>query len=290
MRRVVFNHKGGVGKSTITCNLAAASAAGGARVLVVDLDPQGNSTQYLLGRPGRELEPTLADFFDEILSLPWRPRRPEEFAHTTRFERLDVLPSHPRLAEQQGKLESRYKIFKLREALVELDKHYDFLYIDTPPALGFFARSALIAADGCLIPFDCDDFSRRALYTLLQDITEIRTDHNAGLMVEGIVVNQFLPRARQPQRIVQQLIDEGLPVLEPYLSCSVKVRESHERAEPLIYMAPTHKLTLEYATLHAVLEERRQVEAQKRASSIVEAGQRLRSMLHDGLGSAAPAG
>jgi chromosome partitioning protein len=87
------------------------------------------------------------------------------------------------LAELQDKLESRYKIFKLREALVELDKQYDFIYIDPPPSLNFFTRSALIAAECCLIPFDCDNFSRRALYGLLEDINEIRSDHNAGLAV-----------------------------------------------------------------------------------------------------------
>jgi chromosome partitioning protein len=287
MRRVVFNHKGGVGKSTITCNLAAVSAAGGARVLVVDLDPQGNSTQYLLGQHGRELEPTLADFFEEVLGFPHRPKKPDEFAHATRFERLDVLPSHPLLAEQQGKLESRYKIFKLREALAELDRKYDFIYIDTPPALNFFTRSALIAADALLIPFDCDDFARRALYSLLKDIAEIRADHNLGLVVEGIVVNQFAPRARLPQKIVQELVDEGLPVLQPYLASSIKVRESHERAMPLIHLAPGHKLTRAYVALHAALEEKRQGEARRRASSVVEIGQRIRSALpQEGLGSA----
>ena len=291
MRRVVFNHKGGVGKSTITCNLAAVSAAGGARVLVVDLDPQGNSTQYLLGKHGRELEPTLADFFEEVLGFPHRPKKPDEFAHGTRFERLDVLPSHPLLAEQQGKLESRYKIFKLREALAELDRKYDFIYIDTPPALNFFTRSALIAADALLIPFDCDDFSRRALYALLKDIAEIRADHNVGLVVEGIVVNQFAPRARLPQKIVRELVDEGLPVLEPYLTSSIKVRESHERAKPLIHLASRHPLTRGYVALHAALEERRQGAARKRASSVVEIGQRIRSALpHEGLGSAPQAG
>jgi chromosome partitioning protein len=265
MRRVVFNHKGGVGKSTIACNLAAVSAEAGARVLVIDLDPQGNSTQYLLGKHGRELEPTLAGFFEQVLGFPLRPKKPAEFVHGTRFDRLDVLPSHPMLAEQQDKLESRYKIFKLREALAELDKQYDFIYVDTPPALNFFTRSALIATDCCLIPFDCDDFSRRALYALLEDIAEIRADHNAGLVVEGIVVNQYLPRARLPQKIVQELIDEGLPVLQPYLSSSIKVRESHERAKPLIYLTPKHKLTQEYVALHSALEERRQGEARKRA-------------------------
>lgn len=265
MRRVVFNHKGGVGKSTIACNLAAVSAAGGASTLVVDLDPQGNSTHYLLGKPGRDLEPTLAGFFEQVLGFTLRPKKPDEFVHGTRFARLDVLPSHPMLAEQQDKLESRYKIFKLREALAELDKQYDFIYIDTPPALNFFSRSALIATDCCLIPFDCDDFSRRALYALLEDIAEIRTDHNAGLVVEGIVVNQFLPRANLPQKLVQELLDEGLPVLQPYLSSSVKVRESHQRSTPLIHLAPRHKLTQEYVALHTALEERRQGEARKRA-------------------------
>jgi chromosome partitioning protein len=180
--------------------------------------------------------------------------------HGTPFERLDLLPSHPLLAQQQDKLESRYKIFKLREALAELDKQYDFIYLDTPPAFNFFTRSALIATDGCLIPFDCDIFSRRALYTLLEDIAEIRADHNAGLVVEGIVVNQFLQRARLPHKMVQELLAEGLPILEPYLSSSVKVRESHECAKPLCYLAPKHKLTQEFVALHSALEERRQGE------------------------------
>src|SRR5688500_8478426 len=106
MRRVVFNHKGGVGKSTIACNLAAVSAASGARVLVVDLDPQGNATQYLLGKQGQELELTLADFFEEVLGIPLRPKKLDEFVHGSSFEGLDVLPSHPILAELQDKLES----------------------------------------------------------------------------------------------------------------------------------------------------------------------------------------
>ena len=253
MRRVVFNQKGGVGKSTITCNLAAISAQQGKRTLVVDLDPQGNSTQYLLGAASDNLDATLADFFDQTLNFKLNPRATAEFVVATPFEHLHVMPSHPLLEELQSKLESRYKIYKLRDALEELAEDFDCVYIDTPPALNFFTRSALIAADACLIPFDCDEFSRKALYSLLENVQEIKADHNRDLEVEGIVVNQFQPRASLPQKLVQELIDEGLPVLQPYLSSSVKIKESHQQARPMIHLDARHKLTLEMIALHDAL-------------------------------------
>jgi len=254
MRRVVFNQKGGVGKSTITCNLAAISASQGARTLVVDLDAQGNSSQYLLGAQAAHLQPSVADLFDQMLHFRLSPKKTEEFIHPTPFANLDVLVSAATLDEMAGKLESRYKIYKLREALDELDD-YDFIYIDTPPALNFYTRSALIAGNACLIPFDCDDFSRRALYALIDNVEEIRADHNAELAVEGIIVNQFQARAKLPQEIVQALLDEGLPVLTSYLSSSVKIRESHQAARPMIHLMPSHKLTQEFVALHDELAQ-----------------------------------
>jgi chromosome partitioning protein len=158
------------------------------------------------------------------------------------------------LNELQTKLESRQKMYKLREALQQLAGDYDRIYIDTPPALNFYTRSALIGASGCLIPFDCDDFSRKALYTLMDNVQEIRADHNPDLEVKGIVVNQFQPRANLPQRIVAELIEEGLPVLQPYLPSSVRIRESHEQSLPMIYLDPSHKLTQAFIALHEVLE------------------------------------
>lgn len=257
MRRVVFNQKGGVGKSTITCNLAAISAHQGKKTLVIDLDPQGNSSHYLLGKTAEDFDSTLGGFFDQTLNFRLDPKGTRAFICKTAFPKLDLMPSHPSLEDLRSKLESRYKIYKLREALDELDDTYDVIYIDTPPALNFYTRSALIAAQGCLIPFDCDDFSRRALYSLLESVQEIRADHNAALEVEGIVVNQYQARASLPQKLVQELIDEGLPILAPYLSASVKVRESHEKARPMIHLDPKHKLTLEFIGLHDALKHKR---------------------------------
>lgn len=247
---VVFNQKGGVGKSTITCNLAAISASQGLRTLVIDLDPQGNSTSYLLGDTASDEQPSVAGFFEQTLSYSFRTVAPTEYVVETPFENLDLMPSSPALNELLVKLESRQKIYKLREALVQLAETYDRIYIDTPPALNFFTRAALIGATGCLIPFDCDSFSRQALYALLDNVQEIRADHNPELQIDGIVVNQFQSRANLPQRMVAELIEEGLPVLEPYLSSSVRIRESHEQSLPMIHLDPNHKITLALVALH----------------------------------------
>ena len=255
VRRVVFNQKGGVGKSTITVNLAAVAASQGKRVLVVDLDPQGNSSHYLLGTKLDEATPTLADFFEQVLNFSLYAKPTSGFIHATPFAGLFIMPSHPSIAEQQVKLESRYKIYKLKESLEELIEDFDEIYIDTPPALNFFTLSALIAATGCVIPFDCDTFSRDALLGLLARVEEIKADHNHDLQVEGIVVNQFQPRASLPGRLVAALEEQGLPVLSNYLSSSVKVRESHERATPLINLDPRHKLAQEFAALYAELDQ-----------------------------------
>jgi chromosome partitioning protein len=254
MPLVVFNQKGGVGKSTITCNLAAISASQGLRTLVIDLDPQGNSSSYLMGDTAAEDQPNVAGFFENSLSYSFRSSKPSEFIVATPHEGLDLMPSSPNLNELQTKLESRQKIYKLREALEQLAETYDRIYIDTPPALNFYTRSALIGASGCLIPFDCDEFSRKALYTLMDNVQEIRADHNPDLVVKGIVVNQFQPRANLPQRMVNELIEEGLPVLQPYLPSSVRIRESHELSLPMVYLDPNHKLTLALVELHDGLQ------------------------------------
>ncbi|WP_366515104.1 ParA family protein [Paludibacterium sp.] len=254
MRRVVFNQKGGVGKSTITVNLAATAARQGKQVLVIDLDPQGNSSHYLLGAQAEARH--LGGLFDQFLNITLFGKQASEFIEDTPFPGLRLLASHPSLTEMMGKLDARHKIYKLREALDALDEEADFdeIWIDTPPALNFYTLSALIAAQRCLIPFDCDTFSRQALYGLLTSVEEIRADHNPQLTIEGIVVNQFQPRASLPARQVAELRAEGLPILDTPLSASVRIRESHEASRPMPYLDQRHKLTLEFDQLYRQLD------------------------------------
>lgn len=270
LTRVVFNQKGGVGKSSITVNLAAISAYQGLKTLVIDLDPQANSSQYLLGDDATysadktALEPNIETFFNDVLGnnqqkgllgnaigslLKTKNKGFDQYIHNTPFKNLDVLPASPTLGALEHALESKHKIYKLRDAILSLKGQYDRVFIDTPPAFNFFTLSALITADRVLIPFDCDVFSKRALQTLIENVIETQDDHNDRLEIEGIVVNQFQAQAKLPREVVQQLKDEGLPVLENMLPPSVLMKESHHKNLPLIHLATDHKLTQAYQAL-----------------------------------------
>ena len=259
MRFVVFNQKGGVGKSTIAANLAAVAASRGERTLLVDLDPQENATQYVLGPVAAEAKPNLVDLFEEGLSFRLFKTDPRLFVHPSPFPKLDIVPSHHGVEGLLPKLESRHKIFRIREIVDALG--YGTVFFDTPPAFNVLTLSALVAADRVLIPFDCDDFARRAIDPLLERVEEVRGDHNPRLRVEGIVVNQFQGRANFPQQAVDDLLAAGLPVLEPYISASVRIRESHHAAKPMVFFDASHKVALEfdelYERLRAPRKERR---------------------------------
>ncbi len=255
MIRVVFNRKGGVGKSSITCNLAAVAASQGKKALVVDLDPQANSTSYL-GHDGKDDVVGIAEFLESTIAYKYRDFSPDDFVRPTDFENLFLVSSNVSLVDLEQKLESRHKIYKLREFLHSLNEDYDEIFVDTPPALDFFSLSALIAADRVLIPFDCDAFSRDALIDLMMVLEEIREDHNNSLEVEGVIINQFQARAKLPQAAVDELSKTGLPVVKPYISSSVKMKESHACKKPLIHMAPSHKLSLEFVDLFSGLDRK----------------------------------
>lgn len=252
-RLVVFNQKGGVGKTTIVCNLAAISAARGKRTLVIDLDPQCNASQYLLSSEDIQAGSGTADFFEATLKMRLAGNDLSPYITPTPFSNLHIMAAHPDLEELRVKLEAKHKILKLRQALSKLDD-YDAVYIDTPPALNFYSISALIAAHAVLIPFDCDDFARQALYVLLDNVAEIQDDHNDELEIAGIVVNQFQARAKLPQRLVDELRTEGHPIFTTHLPSSVKVKESHDQSVPLVHLAPSHKAAQAFTALYEELE------------------------------------
>ncbi len=249
MRRVIFNQKGGVGKTSISCNLAAISAAHGFKTLLIDLDIQGNSSGYLLGEEYRNLQDNAATFFKQFVSMLNRKKAATHYIYQTQFDNLCVMPSHPDLASIERDLESRHKIYKLRNELDELSATFQHIYIDTPPAYNFYTNSAMIAADSLLVPFDCDRFSLDALYGLMEVVNDIQEDHNSKLRIEGIIVNQYQAQANFHKQLIQQIVDEGLPLMEPFIPASVKMRESRDKGIPLVHYAPKHRLTQQYQLL-----------------------------------------
>lgn len=257
MRRVIYNQKGGVGKSSVAANLAAISACHGYKTLLIDLDPQCNSSRYLLNKRFEQVQATVGDYFSEAIRPGYiaEGRDLARYCSSTDYRGLYVMASSPDLSLLETRLAAKHKIYKLRDAVDNLSQQFDAVYFDTPPAFNFYTLSALIAAQSVLIPFDCDDFARRALYSLMENVTETRVDHNPNLKIEGIVINHFIGRALLPTQLIHELVAEGMPVLRTYLSSSVKMRESHQASVPLVHMAPTHKLTQEFQHLFAELQD-----------------------------------
>lgn len=261
--RVVFNRKGGVGKSTITCNLAAMAAAKGKNVLVVDLDPQANTTSYL-GHDGKDNVVGIAEFMESTVTRNYRGFTSEDYIRKTPFKGLSLISASYNLVDLETKLEAKHKIYKLRDFLENLHEEFDEIYIDTPPALNFFTLSALIAADRCILPYDCDVFARDAMIDLMEELEEIIEDHNPDLLVEGVVVNQFQARAKLPNLAVEELAKAKFKLLKPYISSSIKVKESHAQNKPLVYLDPRHKVTQEFAELYKTLSRKRRASRKKK--------------------------
>ncbi|MFQ3246227.1 MAG: chromosome partitioning protein [Arenicella sp.] len=249
MKRVIFNRKGGVGKSTITCNLAAVAASKGKKVLVVDLDPQANTTSYL-GHSGKDNVVGIAEFMESTISRNYREFTSEDYIRKTPFDNLWLISASATLVDLEAKLEAKHKIYKLRDFLNNLHQEFDEIYIDTPPALNFFTLSALISADRCILPYDCDVFARDAMIDLMEELEEIIEDHNPELEIEGVIVNQFQARAKLPQQAVDELVEAKFTLIKPFISSSVKVKESHAAHTPLVFLDSKHKITLEFVELY----------------------------------------
>lgn len=136
--------------------------------------PQANATYYLTGLANDDIPAGIADFFRQTLCATPEGKKNRVAITETRYPNLHLITASPDLAELQSKLESKFKINKLRKLLVALSDDYERIYIDTPPALNFYTFSAMLAAERLLIPFDCDSFSRQALLSVMAEVEELR--------------------------------------------------------------------------------------------------------------------
>lgn len=245
MKFAVFNQKGGVGKTSVACNLAACFAKSGKRTLVIDLDAQGNASHYLGFDASDVNAKTISDFFQSTIGISIFASSLFEYVKSTPVSDLFILPADGRLFELQPKLEARYKIFKLRDAVDDLlgKGHFDVVLFDCPPALNFYSMSALMAADRVIVPFDCDAFAVAGLTEVMRIVADVKDDHNPKLEIAGVIINQWIANAKQSKSVIDRVRAMGLKVFEPFLPTSVAMRESHDERLPLIQSKPKHKLT-----------------------------------------------
>lgn len=251
MKFAIFNQKGGVGKTSVACNLAACFAHQGKRTLVVDLDAQGNSSHYLGFNSENPAGKTISDFFQSTIGISLFGSSLTEFLQSTPIRDLFLLPADGRLFELQPKLEARYKIFKLRDAIDDLitTGKFEHVIFDCPPAMNFYSMSALMAADRVLIPFDCDAFAVTGLSEVIRVVSDVKEDHNKNLEIAGVIVNQWVANAKQSKKALEKVKSLGMKVFEPFIPTSVAMRESHDDRMPLVISKPKHKLTESFMTL-----------------------------------------
>ncbi len=239
----VVNQKGGVGKTTSTVNLAASIAAKGYKVLLVDIDPQGNATSGL-GVNKRELKISSYDVLINSMLI-------EKVMIKTEFDNLWVLPSSMNLAGAELELvDMTRRESKLKNSLALIKDSFDFIFLDCPPSLGLLTLNALCAADTVLVPIQCEYYALEGLSQLMATIRQVKRLYNPLIDVEGVLLTMFDGRLNLTHQVVDEL-KKFFPrkVYASVIPRNVKLSEAPSYGLPIAYYDKNSKGALAYDAL-----------------------------------------
>jgi chromosome partitioning protein len=228
----VTNQKGGVGKTTTTINLAASLAIAGQRILLVDVDPQGNLTSGV-GQKGHATP--AGTIYNALTSLdPTTDARP--FMLATGVERMQLIPADRHLTGAEIELVSLSgREERLRALLASARDDFDYIFIDCPPSLGLLTLNALVAADAVLIPLHCEYFALEGLADLVGTMRRVRAALNPALDIEGVLLTMFDERTNLGQQVatdVRQFFKEK--VFRTVIPRNVRLGEAPSHGMPVI--------------------------------------------------------
>jgi chromosome partitioning protein len=224
----VVNQKGGVGKTTTSVNVAAGLAQAGKRVLLVDLDPQGNATMGS-GVDKRALEHTVYHVLLGLSTVETVRKRSDSGGY-------DVLPANRDLAGAEVEMvELEHRETRLKTALALVAHEYDFVMLDCPPALSLLTVNGLVAADAVLIPMQCEYYALEGLSDLINTIKKVRQHLNPGLEIEGLLRTMFDPRNTLAQQVSDQLEQHfGAKVYGTIIPRNVRLAEAPSYGAPAV--------------------------------------------------------
>ena len=225
----IINQKGGVGKTTTAVNLAAAVGAKGYRVLLVDIDPQGNTTSGY-GIDKRNLSSSSYNVLIEGTN-------PENAIVKTAFENVDILPSDLNLAGAEVELiDLEHRENRIKTAVAKIYDRYDFIFLDCPPSLGLITINALTASDTFLVPVQCEFYALEGLAQLMATVRQVKRLYNPYLELEGVLQTMYDGRLNLTQQVVTE-IKKFFPnkVYKTVIPRNVRLSEAPSFGEPIIY-------------------------------------------------------